>query len=664
MAGQKSSIGRPWILDVIANYEMTNVKHKAVPAQVVEFVKIADSCSEDLPFPAAVVHISDRKYFIKGIITNEAKETLERENEHFTLADIKDKIIILKDFTLCFTVVENIDHCEFYITVQNFSILPMETNTVDILNCNLNPTVRKKIIELWQNHMEAELNVKEASIDMNSPETCLTQLLNIVAEEKFNALKSCAEKCLNLNSPVSQESVTRWGAERRNNKKNTSTFSVPMNLLLISAHEEAILEQITEFRNDPNDTSNLEGPIEEHARSSSSSMSYTTALSPMCEEDPLDDIPASETVNPWNKLPSLCISVNSSSISHANRSSPISIPSSDEDSIADPDSSTPDLFESDLLVPPNRTSEIQEEISPLIFSERSRHSDTQEPVKEAHDVCKKDTSLVDTSGNSSGVPCAQAKRKEDATHTSHKLPLLSQSSQSSPMSSSLLQSCPLRRVSLGNSFKLSPIAWSGSESEFSPGSSRISPTKRDDQTNRNHNQLIECKGVKRKQELQDIDTDWIDMHSKNTRISAKDFEKGPKEGERIIKKINMECSRDFKINLDKTTPSLSFAVKERLAESNNMDKALINKERATTSTVRQNKAPFKPPLIFKVKEKTAPPVIEMNQEKQKHYDGSPFQYKYKPPPQDLCDRVDTVRIPPDLYEWALKYLSKPEEDVQ
>ncbi|XP_073406224.1 adrenocortical dysplasia protein homolog isoform X2 [Dendrobates tinctorius] len=313
MAGYHSLIGYPWIIDCIANYDSTADKQKPVPGQVVEFLRMPDCSvySEACQYPETVINISDQKYYIRAVITKEAQEKLESEDEHFSLATIKNKIIILKKFCMCFTAVEDLRRCEFYLTVQHFSVLPMETNTVDILNCNMEPGVRKKMKELWQNYM-TELEMNGTSPDMNLSDVSLTQLLMIANEEKFSALKSIAEQCLELNpsviEDVPQQGKNFWSMQRKRNQENAERFVIPSDLLLIPPHEEAILELMTECR--------YEGPCtNEPADSSerdSSSQPYSTAPSTPYEE-PIEEEPNGQSQNPWNKLQSICVSIATSS---------------------------------------------------------------------------------------------------------------------------------------------------------------------------------------------------------------------------------------------------------------------------------------------------------------------------------------------------------------
>ncbi|XP_068092922.1 adrenocortical dysplasia protein homolog isoform X2 [Hyperolius riggenbachi] len=303
MKTHRSTVGYPWIIDAIAKYKGEPFTPKAVPAQVVEFLKMPER-SNDCRFPGAVLHISDPKHYIRAIITREAEETLDREDGHFTLAHIKNKIIILKKFTLSFEANEDPRFCEFYLTIQHFCVVPMEASPVDLLNCNADPGVRNKMKELWQRHME-ELKVQQAVSEMNSSDVSLTQLLMIANEEKLNELKAIAEQCLDLDPFVTQDispqARTTWRTEMQHNKDGTSSFSVPIKVLLIPPEEEAALEQMSAFRPDVNSSSDED---DYSSAGENCSPVYSTARSSL-SSDPVDEA-ESQLGNPWDNLPSLC----------------------------------------------------------------------------------------------------------------------------------------------------------------------------------------------------------------------------------------------------------------------------------------------------------------------------------------------------------------------
>ncbi|KAM4706160.1 adrenocortical dysplasia protein homolog [Rhinophrynus dorsalis] len=679
MPAPHSYIGCPWILDVIANYGRKDVKQKAVPAQLVEFVKMPDSASEDSQHPSAVVHISDRHYYIRGIITKEAQDILEREDEHFRFSDIKNKIVILKNFSVCFTEVEELANCEFYITVQHFSILPMETSTVELLNCNLNPDVRKMIKELWEHYME-ELDKNSDSSDMNPTDGSLTQLLNDACQEKLSDLKALAQQCLNLGPSDNEETpaITRWGAEMKKDK-NTNTFSIPINILLIPPEEEAALKQMTEFRNDTELSSdNVDPVVDVHSKEETSSTPYSTALPCLCDV-PLDDIPESQSGNPWNKLQPLCLSLNSSCNSEMKTSFSVANKSREEDSVADPGSS---ISSQPVVQSIQSTAESQERISPLIFADESS---IVEDVKDPGDItCKKGTNVDD---NVNGNSCLSNGQKN-----------------SSPK---LLQSSPMGGSSIGSRFSLSPIMLPGSEREISPKKiRRLLFTAEDSKECEISNLLCQPKerrSIKRKLISEDTvlpnaQNGEVPTHKtilpsgeKNSKVPDTDVElehvlplnlcktgttafsasneneKG--KGQEVMQKSILRSPKvcDKGIVVKRTYPckaSLQFMTKPRPPQSKVQEEEAASTERPTTS-----RASLKELSVFiaqrqaLTKEKHTLPVIDFNKAKMVHCDGTAFQYKYKPPSADLCACVNSLRLPTDLCEWAKKILSEQEKPV-
>ncbi|CAH2284205.1 Hypothetical predicted protein [Pelobates cultripes] len=693
MRPQHSIIGHPWILDAIAKYDSRNHKNKPVPAQVVEFVKMPSSSTNDPEDPAAVVHISDRKYYIRAIITKEAQETMERESDHFTLARVKNKIIILKNYTVCFTELEDLRACEFYITVHYFTMIPMETNSVDLLNCNMDPGVHKKIKELWQNYM-AELAVKECSQDVS-----LTQLLNIANEDKLNALKSLAEECLDLGktNQETQQAITKWGTESFKNKDNSNRFTVSMNDLLIPPNEEDALNQMKEFTNAIDVTSDPEDSIDEVHTSGESSLPYSTALSSENEE-PYCDVLETQLGNPWNKLQSLCVSLSSGSASQTKESSPFVPQSSEEDIFVDPDSSTPDLC---LLhvddpaakdVPKN-----VDENSPLIFSD----SLTDQDPSEQHDkILCNSMSLLD--GNTT-LMCVQKKHSNV---------------QSSPISPVRQLRSPQSQLSEIKQGKMNSTMSPCIESEVSLRKVRclVFPTEVRSEDSESRGALFTTrsrKAIKRKQISEDSDvtsTDFNKMNNqlesahkegpnnkkdcvtvkstgeKHTSVNDKEIENNMNERtnfgielnsyfenelekqEQVVRKINIRKSKECINTLVKkkqepylssfTARTIHCLNKDRENEVVSTGSIASNQNNHVGETTNEERTKAQGCKVMKTT-----PVIDPNTSNVIHYDGTHFQYKYKPPSADLCTRVNSIRLPSDLYQWAVKILSETQEEV-
>ncbi|XP_040209577.1 uncharacterized protein LOC120940663 isoform X2 [Rana temporaria] len=639
MAPARSSIGYPWILDAITKYKGEAFMLKPAPAQVVEFLKMPER-TEECQYPGAVVHISDRQYYIRAIITREAQETLEREDEHFTLAHIKNKIVILKKFTLSFAAEEDLRCCEFYLTIEHFCILAMEINTVDLLNCNVETGVMKKIKELWQMYM-TELQTKETMSDMNSSDMSLTQLLMIVSEERLGELKSAAEQCLHLDSFATQEIApqarTIWSTEMRNNQSNDNSFSIPIHLLLIPPEEEAALEQMSGFRPDVNPGRDADNSEELNSEGSDSSQQYNSAVSTLSQE-PMEDACNGQTVNPWNNLPSLYASESISSPHQYNSavstlsqepmddacngqpvnpwnnlpslcdSDSISFPASDpsvvqQNSEKDPatdSDTTPDILHYHQDKSIHRSSESQDEIPTLNLSKLL--SEQAEPeAKTSSSSNQKGAPQSD-----SALPSSQRRLSDCSQSLLGLMPLVQDSS-------SLIHTSPQRKVALERKLPISPISSHGSESKRDSNIIRtILPetSKRDNETCHSPR---EWRAVKRKQAPEDLDT--------------------------ILSAPAQQAS------VHREIPDCAAAVISSVPTTNN------GAQTETNSDVEERSKTINGSRMDKKQTRT----------EQIHYDSKSFQYKYKNPSTDLCTCVKAVRIPADLHEWAVKILSEARE---
>ncbi|KAG8571592.1 hypothetical protein GDO81_011712 [Engystomops pustulosus] len=674
MAGYHSFIGYPWIIDCLAKYDSATAKQKPVPGQVVEFLRMPDqSVLEDSKHPEAVINISDQKYYIRAVITKEAQQTLERDDDHFTLADLKNKMIILKQFSVCFTAVEDLRRCEFYLTVQHFSVLPMETNTVDILNCNMEPGVRQKIKELWQNYM-TELEMNETSSDMNLSDVSLTQLLMIASEEKFSALKAIAEQCLDLD-PVSTQDIspqtrTFWSLERKKQQVSPERFVIPVHLLLIPPHEEEVLEQMSEFRyegqcpSEPADTS----------QEDDSSQPFSTALSTL-SEDPVDEGPSDQYGNPWNNLQSLCVSVPPSSESQPTCSPSLAQNSRGNDVGSDADSSTPDIFTSDADIsmdyPKGR-----DEISPLMFSERSSNPQESSTSKPETDHASSNTS----------PKCGQGRSLNTSTTSLSLIPLTQDSPCRSVTATGNVSISPVKSHELHNSTTRKIGMFSVSDdSDISPRRRKVSKRKKTtDDRESPHS------------DLEQQDSEIIERPDCVTTPASSSEDRLYNNGNRVQAATSTQVARqeteapgsDMKKNISKPDyynktrltenhtpskrriqahkPSLQFVVNPKiLSTKDSADQQLTAKSPPTGQDSLQ-KTPTNTrhgQSSCQAKEKSFRAAIEVGKTELAHPDGTSFQYKYKAPSEDLCALVNSLQIPADLSEWAVKMLSEGQEKL-
>ncbi|XP_066435377.1 adrenocortical dysplasia protein homolog isoform X2 [Eleutherodactylus coqui] len=656
MAGYHCVIGYPWIIDCLAKYDSAGGRGKPAPGQVVEFLRMPVN-TEDLPYTEAVINVSDRKYYIKAVITKEAQEMLESESTYFKLADIKNKIVILKKFYVCFTAVKDLSRCEFYLNVEHMSLLPMQTEEVDLLNCNMEAGVRKKIKELWQNYIK-ELEINETSSDMNLSDASLTQLLMIANEEKFSALKAVVEECLELEPSAAQDiqpqGRTFWSLERERNQENAERYIIPVDSLLIPPHEEAVLEQM------------LAQP-------------YSTALSSLSDE-PIDEGPSNQYENPWNKLQSLCVSVATSSDSQPKCSLSAAQKSTGTEVGSDPDSSTPDIFLSDADVSMDDSPADKPESSPLMFSEPSSN-----PPQPGTSILQTISASSNTSTNG-----RQGGSSNTGIGSLNLIPLT--------------QDSPQKSLSVGSKVQISPIKSHISESQStSPDKTDLISLSEEANT---HWPLRTRKASKRKQTSEDLEGALSDPeHQQPEYIEKPDCvaTTNASSGEEIDKvsnigfesveskqtgdreaavpfsaketnnqkteqhvKTHVTQNKTKKTNIQTRKPCLQFVVNPKILPTKDSVNGQLPAVGPAVSKVCIQEAPSNAAhgqSSFKAKEKDMAPIIEAGKAELAHHDGTPFQYKYKPPSEDFCACVNAIQIPAELCEWAVKMLAEDKEKV-
>ncbi|RXM33566.1 hypothetical protein EOD39_1268 [Acipenser ruthenus] len=132
MAFITSSVVWPWIVKLLETYGNTEGRLRPVQAQVIEFGDLADYTHEGKGVAAALVNISDYEFYIPAVITLQAKQLLEEEEDHYDLSNLKNKDIVLRNYRVAFQDAAEECKCEFFIVIENFRILPKETQTANV----------------------------------------------------------------------------------------------------------------------------------------------------------------------------------------------------------------------------------------------------------------------------------------------------------------------------------------------------------------------------------------------------------------------------------------------------------------------------------------------------------------------------------------------------
>ncbi|XP_071613331.1 adrenocortical dysplasia protein homolog isoform X6 [Heliangelus exortis] len=224
---------QPWIVNLLVNYEQLDTTENLLAGQVLRV--LSDSSPPDQPgvLQDAVLHISDGSYYIRVVISSEALKA--EENTHMRLSSLVCRVIVLQKYTVCFQEEARLEDCEFYLTAQQFIVLPMERQRLESPNGNQEPLVLEKIKELWLR----SLALKNAP----SSEPSISQLIDAIGENKLEVLQENAEECLDLGvakeTPAAGNNevpITPWEAERK--KEEGEIFVVAAHRLVMAPEEE------------------------------------------------------------------------------------------------------------------------------------------------------------------------------------------------------------------------------------------------------------------------------------------------------------------------------------------------------------------------------------------------------------------------------------------
>ncbi|NWX36476.1 ACD protein, partial [Notiomystis cincta] len=220
------------------------------------------------------------------------------------LSSLNCRIIVLQKYTVCFQDEARLEDCEFYLTAQQFIVLPMQRQRMESSDGNQDPSVLKKIKELWLRNL--------AMRNASSSEPSVSQLIDAIGQNQLEILKENAEECLDLwkskDKPVTVEDevpVTQWEAERQK-EQGEDVFVVPVSALVIPPEEEAVCDS-------------SEAASAGQAAPGKSSDDRTVAGDPSvisqtsCATSPsLSDSLEGSLDNPWNRMPSLSLTLSSS----------------------------------------------------------------------------------------------------------------------------------------------------------------------------------------------------------------------------------------------------------------------------------------------------------------------------------------------------------------
>uniref|UniRef100_A0A8C3GYQ6 Shelterin complex subunit TPP1/Est3 domain-containing protein n=1 Tax=Corvus moneduloides TaxID=1196302 RepID=A0A8C3GYQ6_CORMO len=310
VASPKLYVLEPWIADLLVNYEQLDERENFLAGQVVRV--LSDTTAPDQPgvLQDAVVQVSDGSCYIRVVITPEALQAEENAHLQLRLSSLNCRIIVLQKYTVCFQDEARLEDCEFYLTAQQFIVLPMQRQRMESSDGNQDPAVVKKIKELWLRN----LAVRNAP----SSEPSVSQLIDAIGQNQLEILKENAEECLDLwkskEKPVTVEDevpITQWEAERRK-ERGEDVFMVPVRALVIPPEEEAVVCDSSEAASAGyTDTSQTAPGKNRDDRTVPGDPSVVSQTS--CAASPtLSDSLEGSLDNPWNRMPSLSLTPSSS----------------------------------------------------------------------------------------------------------------------------------------------------------------------------------------------------------------------------------------------------------------------------------------------------------------------------------------------------------------
>ncbi|XP_014125161.2 adrenocortical dysplasia protein homolog isoform X2 [Zonotrichia albicollis] len=238
VASPKLYVLEPWIADLLVNYDQVDERENSLAGQVVRVLSDSSAAGQPGLLQDAVVQVSDGSCYIRVVITAEALQAEENAHLQLRLSSLNCRIIVLQKYTVCFQDEARLEDCEFYLTAQQFIVLPMQRQRMESSDGNQNPSVMKKIKELWLRN----LSVRNAP----SSDPSVSQLIDAIGQNQLEILKENAEECLDLwkskEKPVTEEDevpITQWEAERK--KEGEDVFMVPVSALVIPPEEEAVV---------------------------------------------------------------------------------------------------------------------------------------------------------------------------------------------------------------------------------------------------------------------------------------------------------------------------------------------------------------------------------------------------------------------------------------
>ncbi|XP_041077394.1 uncharacterized protein LOC121296186 [Polyodon spathula] len=652
-----SSDVRPWIVELLESYGKTEGRLRPVQAQVTEFGDLADYTQEGKEVAAALVNISDHEFYIPAVVTWQAKQLLEDEEDHYDLGDLKNKDIVLREYRVAFQDAAEESKCEFFIVIENFRMLPIERQTANVCSCKTAPSVQRKISTLWLSRVRKD--------DMNSTsysDAPLTQMMEYFQQRGIERLFNIAMECLNLAAPSPEPSTSRaappipglgltgWRAERREHR-DRSPYSLSTAHLIIPPKQREILDNIPEWRDDYVPTVDTEGAsgFEEQAV-------LCLTISSESESEPDEQTHAVTPHDPWSEHPSMDISFSSAGTeSHA---SPPEAQNKEEGvQAAALHSSTPASLKLPAALP--RSDSLPSQLG-------TQQAESYDPTNTLQLFTDSSSCIWEPAKKMAAVASGQRVLEHESVEASITSYRKARHTNVSPRcSSSMLPSSSAQ--ALGGSLPgtaVIPRDRSVRRSLVDCWSPSLAASSSDEEL------VLRSKPAKRKCQVVDSDSEEIIFNTDD-----EDVVRAPEIVKPKRKQVQLKPCLTF-LNAEKAAKNTITAGKaaKNTVTAGKAAKNTVTAGKAAKKTVTGGKAALgavaescKEQTVTNQqvsktsnKNRSTSRAGDLQKPALKHRDGTSFMYSYEPPSAELAKRINSLRVPDSLLLWAWQYTSKPD----
>ncbi|XP_039078388.1 adrenocortical dysplasia protein homolog isoform X1 [Hyaena hyaena] len=239
MAGSGSLVLRPWIRELVLGSGALSSPQAGQLLEVLREVEASGpSRARESSDIAAALLVSDGTHSVRCLMTWEALDASNWEEKEFGFRGAEGRLMLLQDCGVRIQVPEGGAPAEFYLQVNQFSLLPIEQPRERVIGCNQDPDVQKKLCDCLEEHLSESVSP--------SAGLSLSQLLDEVQEDQEHrgALVHLAESCLTLAGAYTAPPLTRWASSHHRTTGGEAVYTVPSSWLHISENDQRVLTSL------------------------------------------------------------------------------------------------------------------------------------------------------------------------------------------------------------------------------------------------------------------------------------------------------------------------------------------------------------------------------------------------------------------------------------